>query len=106
MATDSLRAYLDALRTLEETTQHVHRIKRVITDAADKLQEWRRVIVSGTSAGFPVELTGAPSISANDWPTAEQLAEALRAWHQASDAADHAWRQVPAADRRGLQPAT
>ena len=71
---------------LEQATRDAERVVGVITDAGEKLRNWKNVRVSDIK--IPIEGLGssAPSINAKQWPTAEQLAKVLAAWHQADRA--------------------
>lgn len=106
MSTDPIRAYLDARNNLEQAAQRAERMVGIILGAAIKLRDWKRVMVSNANVGFPAEiaLTTQNSIRADEWPTAQQLAEALAQWHQARSAARSAWSAVPSSDRPGIQP--
>ena len=104
MADDPIRTYLDARTALEQATGRTERFVDVIISAGDNLRDWRRVMISNASGvGFPLELANAPSINAKKWPTAQELAEILAAWHKARHACDNAWMNVPVKDRLGLQ---
>ena len=88
MTTDPIHSYQDALRALDEANRDAERIVNIIIDAGKKLdQNWRRVMISGSNIGFPAEVPyGQIHISADKWPTANQLADALAAWHNARHA--------------------
>lgn len=103
MTEDPVRRYLDALKKVQQARAKVERVVGVVTDAGKKLGKWQEVSVSDVNVGFPAELLGGPSISGREWPTAQELAEALAAWHNARHEARNAWSGVPGPDRSGLQ---
>ncbi len=47
--------------------------------------------------------TDRPVASANDWPTAEQMQQALAQWHHANQQVNQAWNAIPQADRNSLK---
>ena len=69
---------------------------KVISDGANKLRDYERVGVSNSSVGFPPEVTfTGESINASEWPSAQNLAEALSAYHETRHEATNAGGAVP-----------
>lgn len=105
MSFDPVSTYQEALHNFTVATHRAEACVNTITDVADKLQDWKSVCVSNTSIGFPGRVASSGiSIDARDWPTAEQLAQALSSWHTTRNAAHNAWQMIPADRRLGLQP--
>lgn len=98
--------YLDAWRDLQQHEREVLRIVTTIQEAARNLERWQAVHVAHAGAGFPTEVTMTGRVvDASTWPTAQQLADALAAWHSAAEAAREAWhRDVPPEQRASLPP--
>ncbi len=103
MADDPIRAYQDALRAMEEAEGRAERVVRYITDVADWLGDWRDVRVADGKTSFPVGVGQKQSIIPDRWPTVQQLAEVLAAWHQAAHVARNAWAAIPMPDKKGLK---
>lgn len=101
MTLDPIREYLDARQTLEEATRRTQSAVTRIEVAAERLRRWREV-VTPSAGGFPIEMVNALSI--DPWPTAQEVGNLLKAWHQAKREADNAWQGVPEGHRYGLQP--
>ena len=96
MSTDTVTIYESALAAHERAKAQVERMVKVISDGANKLRDYDRVGVSNSNVGFPPEVTfTGQSINANEWPSAQNLAEALSAYHETRHEAANAWRAVP-----------
>lgn len=103
MATDPVRDYLSADRSLEQARGRVEGIVARVRSVAAKLERWDQIVIDQGPA-FPVELQGGESISPADWPSIRDLGEALAEWHRLRHEAENAWRRIPAADRARLRP--
>jgi hypothetical protein len=108
MATDPIREYLDARARLDNQTRLTEAVVKVVLDGANALREWRRALVANVSGGgFPAELVmneRSPTINGREWPSAQQIADALGAWHDAHWAMRSAWDRVPLELQGGLKP--
>jgi hypothetical protein len=106
MATEPISEYQKAIHNVDAAKAVAERLVAVISDAANKLRNWQQVMVSCTSAGFPPEVavTKSHSINAGEWPTGQQLAEALAAYHHALHEASNAYRRIPEGQRGVVQP--
>lgn len=105
MASERVDAYLDARRAQAAATDRVQKMVRTIQAAANKLLAWDGVAITNSGVVFPKDVIQKNRIiDGQEWPTAEQLAKALAAWHDAGRKAETAWEMVSAADRVGLQP--
>lgn len=95
--------YRDALREVQQREGEVVRLVTTIQKAAAALERWEAAYVVGTGAGFPKEVTMAGrAIDAATWPTAQQMADTLAAWHDSAERAQNAWARLPAAARATL----
>lgn len=82
----------------------MERIVAIVSDAAHKLRNYTNVLVSNSDAGFPPEVAcGGQSINGRDWPSSQQLAEALAAYHSTRHDAQNAWRAIPDSLRKVVQ---
>ena len=105
MSQDTARDYLDAKEQLDEAYNKVRKVRRVITDASQMLQNPYEILVSGTDVTFPPEvgLVRTPILSAADWPSAKQIAQSLVALHQTYRIAQNAWNKLDQADRANVE---
>jgi hypothetical protein len=103
MALDLVQAYKQALRSFEAATERVEEFVEEITHAATILRRWEQVTILNLGVGFPpgAELE---SINADNWPTSQQLSEALAEWHNCRHVLNNAWQAIPETQRIGLQP--
>jgi hypothetical protein len=107
MSGSPVATYQSALKELAAAEHRAEAVVRVITDAADKLRNWRRVMIANGSGGFPPAIglrIDSPSIDARGWPSADQLEQALVSWHIAHEAAVTAWNALAPGERTGLRP--
>ncbi len=104
---DPATDYAIALRKVTDAEDKVEAIVKRLAGVLETLhKDWRRVIVTNISEPtYPNELTtvrGTPRINAREYPTADQLHQALAGWHAARKAARQAYDAVPADQRAGL----
>ena len=105
MTADPVQVYLESSRSLASATQVLSKIIRTITDAAEKLRNPLSVAVTGAACGIPPHLHGTQNtIQADEWPSAESIAQALLGLQNAHDSCHIAWGLVPVSRRSGLQP--
>ncbi|MFQ6027409.1 MAG: hypothetical protein ACE5Q6_07950 [Dehalococcoidia bacterium] len=104
MEIDAVAAYREALDSLQQTQLQVERMVAIITDGSEKLRNWRRVMISNVSAGFPVDLLAAEAINVADWPTGSQLAEGIAGYHRSRQAAQEAYQRIPPDRREEVTP--
>ena len=102
---DPIAKYQDALTALAAAEREADGLAQVVVAAGLKLRGWRGVGFSNGKppVSFPPDVLRADSINVSDFPTGQQLAEALASWHQAKHAAQNAFGQVPRDRRVGLQ---
>ncbi len=104
MASDPISEYQHALQEFEQSKARAERLVNTISDAADKLRRWTGVNVSNTSAGFPIDIINGSSINGKEWPSGEELAQALSRYHSTFHEAGNAYRRIPANQRQVVQP--
>jgi len=64
-------------------------------------------MVSNVSVGFPPEVAmvqGIPTLNANNWPSAKQIAEALSNLHQKRHQVENIWQSLSDADKDIVNP--
>jgi|GEM_PF-3583265 len=106
MSAELIAKYLEARAALLAAENRVLKVIAPISSAATALRNWDQVMISNTSVGFPMDiaLTHKPTLNAREWPTLDQVAEALAASHDARHKAENAWHAIPSDLQAGLQP--
>lgn len=107
MAIDPARQYLDAKAKLDSAEQEVKNLSSYIGQIANAMQgDYWSFMVSNTNIGFPPEVAmgAAFTLNANEWPSAQKIAETLKALHDARHEANNAWARLSPDDRRNLPP--
>jgi hypothetical protein len=105
---DAIAEYQKTLADFTAAKRRLLRLAELFISAGQQLKsDWRRVVVANhagmKSPGFNVSPRHV-SIDANDWPSADQLVEALNAAHEAQLAITNAWARVPEERRNVLVP--
>jgi hypothetical protein len=81
-------------KQLDEQTKRVETMVQAIIKGANDLKIWRQATVSGTG-GFPAHLLGSTQvINANEWPSGQQLGQALSTWHSLDHEYRNSWRRL------------
>jgi hypothetical protein len=79
-------------------------MRTIIAEVGQALLRPYELMVSNVqSGGFPAEVAmgeGIPSLNAQKWPTAQQIAEALSDLHKKRHEAGNAWGALSEADRK------
>src|SRR2546426_9350132 len=99
---DQVQAYQESLSAVVAAQKKAEAVVERIAEINRKLQDWRKVMISNGKHGFPPEISAnmrSPTVDVRNWPTADQLEQVLVDWHNARQAAQNAWLQVPL-DRR------
>ena len=106
MSVDPARRYLDAKAKLDSAEARVINLASFLTQVANSLQkDYWNFIVSNVQVGFPVGVGSggaAFSLNADNWPSAQQIAETLAELHSARHAAVNAWSALSPNDRGSL----
>lgn len=102
---EALQTYLELARRLAQCERDVAAIVARVREIAGALEHWRTVYVLHAGAGFPKEVTmTGRAIDASKWPTADELADALGAWHASAETVRTAWARLSAASRASAPP--
>jgi len=79
--------YLRAIDAAKKATAKAQDYADTIKDAANKLGTWKHASISNIGGGYPPEVTGIYStqeIDGREWPTIQQLNDALMGYHRAA----------------------
>jgi len=108
MSEDPIRKYSDAIGELNKATAQVLAIASIIRDVAHAINtNPYQLMVSNVDIGFPPEVAmarGIPSLNADNWPSAKQIAEALSNLHQKRHEVDNLWHSLSDADKNIVSP--
>jgi len=105
MNADPVRDYLEARNAVEQAAENVQRLIRTIAEAVGSLSDWRNVTITHTPYRTKTEgYTTDSRRFVDPWPTANQVAEALGAWHQAKQGQHSTFDRVAEDVRQGLVP--
>ena len=101
MSPDPIGTYKDAREQLDEAYAKVQRLRRIVTEVGQFLQHPYEFMISGTDVSFPSELglVRTPTLSADEWPSAKQIAQGLVSLHQKYRIAQNAWSNLSQSDR-------
>jgi len=102
-----IEQYQAAKSGFEAATKRCIEIAGIVNRAAVALRDWKKTMISNVSAGFPAEVAlnrFAPSIDANEWVSAQDLAMALSDYHKAKTAMHNAYNAIPAGQRDVIVP--
>ncbi len=104
MSGDPVADYSQALQERNAATAAIESMVKRVADGANKLGSWESVVVSNIpGASFPegnLRLT----IAGDQWPSGQDIADTLLAYHKAEGAARGAWNRVPESQRGALRP--
>ena len=110
MSEDTIRKYLDAKKELDKTFSKVKALNSVITHVAEGLNEPFKFMVSNINikdVGFPPEVAmarGIPTLNADEWPSAEDIAKTLSELHKKYHQVMNLWHSLPRPDQSNLTP--
>ena len=103
---EPIAQYQQAVAALKSAIAGAERVVRVVTGGASALRDWRKTMVSNSSGGFPMEVAlsrQSPSINASDWPSGQQIADALQQYHQAVTTLRNSYSAIPESQRGVVQ---
>ena len=94
---DPITRYQQAVQGLLSAIAGAERLSQMVSNGAPVLRNWRGGMVSNSQVGFPAELAlgPTPSINASEWPTGQQIAEALGRYHKAKSELRMAYDAIP-----------
>ena len=108
MAEDPIRKYSDAIAELNSAYLKVRSLGEIIADVGHTLNNKPyELMVSNVKVGFPPEVAfreGIPSLNADNWPSAQDIAQALSDLHKARHQVDNLWHSLSASDKQIVSP--
>lgn len=104
MSDDPVADYSQALQDRGAAIAAAERMVSRVTDGANKLREWRRVSVSNLRPAVSFPAGSHRIITGDAWPSAQEIAETIKAYHDAGGAAREAWSRIPAGQRGAMTP--
>jgi hypothetical protein len=106
MVDDPIRKYSQAMEELGRATERVQGMQHLIKQIASALDRPYELMVSNVGVGFPPEVAMArvPTLNADNWPTAKQIAEALANLHEKRSQVDLTWASLSQADKNLVNP--
>lgn len=91
-------------RVTAERTQIIARTHEIVKAMAQSPNLFHFANCEG---GFPAEVAlnrTAPTVSADEWPTAQKIQNVLSRWHAAKFAAETAWRALSPDQQKAMNP--
>jgi len=105
MDVDPIRQYLDAKAKFDHADSALTNLISFIGHVARTMDEDHlHFTVGNVKTKFPREARGGYKLDANEWPTAEKIAETFAEFHNARIEARNAWRRLSDDDRRNIAP--
>ena len=107
MSQEPIRRYLDTKANLDKAYAEVQQMRALIAEVGQKLLNPYNFMISNVSVGFPAEVAmggGVPTLNADNWPSAKQIAENLTSLHRVYHEVQNAWMAIPESDRKNLIP--
>lgn len=108
MSEDPIRKYSDATKELNIATSRVQALGAIIGDVGKALNNKPyELMVSNVGVKFPIEVAmarGIPSLNADNWTTAKQIAEALATLHEKRKRVNDIWSSLSPTDKELVSP--
>lgn len=107
MQEDPIRRYSEAIDELSKTTEKVRAIQDLIGEVHNALRQPYEFMVSNVDVGFPPEVAmvgDIPTLNADNWPTAKQIAEALSDLHKKRHQVEIIWHSLSNTDKNIVNP--
>ena len=105
MAVEKLQGYIDAVEELKRAYAKVREYGATIMDVARYINNWPyKMFISGVKTNFVITGDREYSLRAQDWPSAEQLAEVLSDYIKKRDKAQTLYYGLSDAQRDAMPP--
>lgn len=96
--------YQEAMQKHSDAQSKVERLVKTVSESAAILKDRRHAMFANTEGniGFPMEIalsSNTPTINAQTFPTGNQLAAAVAAWHTTRTEVRNAYEQIPSDQR-------
>jgi hypothetical protein len=103
-----IEEYQKSIDELNKARAEVDRLTRTAIEIADKLRNWRVVMLSNladVNFHFSIALDASkPSIDCRDWPSPIALRDAMNHFYASRATVMQAWKLIPEGKRTGLTP--
>ena len=102
----AIEQYQQAVAEIKAAIGEAERLVRIVSSGATALREWKRMMMANVQDGFPPEIAlspRSPTINGSEWPTGQQLADALQRYHQAKQNLRNAYSAIPDGQRSVVQ---
>jgi hypothetical protein len=103
----AIELYKQATDEVMDAMRNAERVAGIVRHGADVLGQWKRAIVANCQGAFPPEIgmnPNAPTINASEWPSGQQIADALGRFHDARIRLKNAYQAIPDSERSVVQP--
>lgn len=108
MATEHpIQKYSTAVDELGKARTRINQMQQIIGGVYNALDSPYEFMVSNVSTGFPPEVAmaqGIPRLNANEWPSAQQIAEAVSNLHRKYSQAENAYHALSSTDKGIVNP--
>ncbi|TES84161.1 MAG: hypothetical protein E3J92_02085 [Dehalococcoidia bacterium] len=97
-----IQKYAGAIDELSQARERVEQMRAFISGVSQCLLKPYEFMVSNVSVGFPPEVgavSGIPTLDANKWPNAQQIAEEIANLHQKYQQVQNAYNALSAAEK-------
>ena len=102
MADNPIADYQSALEAFDSAVGKAEEMVMSINHSTHKLSRWRDISVSDGKTKFPVSIQ--ESINPREWPSLDDLAQTLSAYHTALHEVGNAFRRIPDNQRGAVKP--
>lgn len=108
MSQDDVQKYIEAKAKFEAAHAALDKINNQLAHVSSALTRFRgNFMFSNSSIGLPADVALNPrheSANARDWPTPDQINQALADWHAGKSGVNGAWSALSDDERGALQP--
>lgn len=105
-----IETYKKANDEFKQSVQNARAMAQVVSRGAVALDHWQVAMVSNCQGVFPPEVTlrqdAASQINASEWPSGQDIANTLRAYHSAWQRVKEFYAAIPATERAAVQSPT
>ena len=106
MSDDPVRKYLDAKKEFDAAYSRIQVLQQVVGEVISGLHRPFTFVVSNADVTFSREVIASKTatLDALDWPSAQQIAEALATLQETYKKVEACWKAIPESDRRNITP--
>lgn len=104
MSEDPIRKYSDAIAELNSAYSKVRKLGEIIADVAHALNAKPYELMVENVKPEVAFGGGIPSLNADNWPSAQDIARALAILHKARYEVDNLWHSLSKSDKQIVSP--